>query len=99
LLDEPLTGVDVQTQGVVLEVMDELRRQGQILLVATHDLARAADVCDCVCLLNTRVVATGAPDDVMTPRLLMETYGGGDLARIADRFDDVGQSSRHRLEA
>jgi len=90
LLDEPLTGVDAQTQAVVLDVIDELRRQGRTILVTTHDLVRAAELCDCVCLLNTRVVASGAPGEVLTPRMLLETYGGGEVLRLVDNTEVVG---------
>lgn len=90
LLDEPLTGVDAQAQAVVLEVIDELRRQGRTILVTTHDLVRAAELCDCICLLNSRVVATGAPGEVLTPRALMETYGGGEVLRLVDNTEVVG---------
>jgi len=90
LLDEPLTGVDAQTQAVVLDVIDELRRQGRTILVTTHDLVRAAELCDCVCLLNTRVVASGAPGEVLTPRMLLETYGGGEVLRLVDNTEFVG---------
>ena len=94
LLDEPLAGVDAQTQRVVLGVIDELRREGRVILVATHDLVRAAELCDCVCLLNTRVVASGAPSEVLTPRVLMETYGGGELLRMVDHVGVVGLPPR-----
>lgn len=40
LLDEPLTAVDSETRGVILEVLRELRQQGKTLLVATHDTDR-----------------------------------------------------------
>jgi ABC-type Mn2+/Zn2+ transport system ATPase subunit len=90
LLDEPLTGVDAQTQSVVLDLMVELRRQGLAILVTTHDLVQAAELCDSLCLLNTRVVASGAPGEVLTPRSLMETYGGGEVLRLIDGTEVVG---------
>jgi ABC-type Mn2+/Zn2+ transport system ATPase subunit len=74
----------------VLDVMDELRRQGRTILVTTHDLVRAAELCDSVCLLNTRVVASGTPGEVLTPRALMETYGGGEVLRLVDNTEVVG---------
>ena len=38
LLDEPMTGVDAPTQELVLEVIEEERRRGKLILMATHDL-------------------------------------------------------------
>ena len=40
LLDEPLNAVDAETREVVARVLQELKRQGKALLVATHDLGR-----------------------------------------------------------
>ena len=90
LLDEPLTGVDVQTQAVVLELIAELRQQGKAILMTTHDLAQAAELCDRVCLLNQRVIADGPPQEVLTPRTLMEAYGGSEVLRISEGGEVVG---------
>ncbi|MBM2812230.1 MAG: manganese transporter ATP-binding protein [Chloroflexi bacterium] len=83
LLDEPLTGVDAQTQVEVLDLVDDLRSQGLAIVMTTHDLAQAAQVCNRICLLNRHIVADGAPSEVLTPRALMETYGGRDAIRFA----------------
>jgi ABC-type Mn2+/Zn2+ transport system ATPase subunit len=52
LLDEPLNGVDAATQAVVLGLLDELRRDGHSVLIATHDLAQATRLCDELCFLH-----------------------------------------------
>jgi ABC-type Mn2+/Zn2+ transport system ATPase subunit len=90
LLDEPLAGVDAQTRSVVLDMIAEMRRQGRAILLTTHDLTRASELCDCVCLLNRRVVAAGPPHEVLTQRALMETYGGGELLHLVDEAETVG---------
>jgi anchored repeat-type ABC transporter ATP-binding subunit len=90
LLDEPLTGVDAQTQAVVLDLITDLRRQGTGVLMTTHDLVQAAQVCDRVSLLNRRVIASGPPDEVLEPRVLMETYGGSEMLRVVDGVGLVG---------
>lgn len=74
LLDEPLTGLDASTRVVVLGLLDELRRHGQTIVIATHDLTEAADLCDDVCLLQRRVIAFGPPAHVLTPTNLAEAY-------------------------
>jgi manganese/zinc/iron transport system ATP- binding protein len=38
ILDEPMTGIDVSTQELVLQVIEEERQRGKIILMATHDL-------------------------------------------------------------
>src|SRR5262249_56188230 len=71
LLDEPLTGVDAQTQAVVLELLADLRSGRQAILMTTHDLPQAAEGCDRLCLLNHRVVAVGPPDAALPPEPLL----------------------------
>jgi manganese/zinc/iron transport system ATP- binding protein len=40
LLDEPFSAVDLETRGVVADLLDELRRRGKTVVVATHDIGR-----------------------------------------------------------
>lgn len=75
LLDEPLTGLDLPSQEAILALLAELRRQGVTVLVATHDLNQAAEQFAKVLLLNRRLIALGAPREVLTPRLLSLAYG------------------------
>ncbi len=75
LLDEPITGLDIITQEVITEVIEEERDRGRIVILTTHDVgtARLADV---AVLIATDVVASGAPEMVLTPDLLGQAYGG-----------------------
>ncbi len=74
LLDEPLTGIDLPTaQAIDAVIHDELTR-GCTVVMTTHDLSEA-QVADHVLLLSGRVVAAGAPDDVLTAANLAQAYG------------------------
>jgi ABC-type Mn2+/Zn2+ transport system ATPase subunit len=64
LLDEPTTGVDEQTEESLREVVRELVAQGLPVLMATHDLDRAADWFDRLVVIDRRVIAIGTPDEV-----------------------------------
>jgi ABC-type Mn2+/Zn2+ transport system ATPase subunit len=75
LLDEPLTGLDATTQAVVLGLLDELRCDGQSIVIATHDVAEASQLCDELCLIRRRVIGFGPPGEVLTAPMLLETYG------------------------
>lgn len=75
LLDEPLTGLDLPSQEILLQILEELRAQGITILVATHDLNQAAAYFSTVLLLNHRVIALGKPAEVLTAALLREAYG------------------------
>lgn len=89
LMDEPFTGVDVATQEAVLAVLAGLRERGVTVMVSTHDLNLAATRFDGVALLNTRLVASGAPLDVFRPHLVADAFGGQvlllDGALVVDR--------------
>jgi manganese/zinc/iron transport system ATP- binding protein len=76
LLDEPMTGIDASTQKVILEVIEEQRQAGKIVLVATHDLASASSTCDCLACVSERLVRYGTTKDMYTAENLAETYGG-----------------------
>ena len=76
LLDEPTSALDIGHQQGVLELVDRHRRQrGITVLAAMHDLTLAAQYADRVVLLDQgRVVADGAPEDVLEPDMLARTY-------------------------
>ncbi|MEZ4868973.1 MAG: zinc ABC transporter ATP-binding protein AztA [Caldilineaceae bacterium] len=75
LLDEPLTGLDLPSQEIILSLLAELHAEGVTMLVATHDLSQAAEYFPKVMLLNRQMVALGAPAEVLTQSFLAEAYG------------------------
>jgi manganese/iron transport system ATP-binding protein len=76
LMDEPLTGLDVNSQEEVFGILDRLQQQNVTILVSLHDLKMAAERFDRVMLLNHRMLGLGIPDDVLTPENLVPAYGG-----------------------
>lgn len=75
LLDEPLNGLDQPSQEAILVLLAQLRQQRVTVLVATHDLNQAAEHFAKVMLLNRRLIALGAPQEVLTPNFLSQAYG------------------------
>ena len=75
LLDEPMNGVDVNTQELFLELLASFYGEGKTILMATHDLEQAASACDTLCLLDQRLVAFGSPAETLTEANLREAYG------------------------
>lgn len=75
LFDEPFTGVDMKTEAILLRVFEELRHEGKILLVSSHDWGQALNQLDRLLLLNQRLIADGAPGQVMTRDNLQKAYG------------------------
>lgn len=77
LLDEPTAALDIGHQQQALELLDALRSaDGLTLVAAMHDLTLAAQYADRVLLLaEGRIVADGAPADVLTESALADHYG------------------------
>jgi iron complex transport system ATP-binding protein len=73
LLDEPHTGLDIQSEAVISTVIEQERVSGRTVVVTTHDLAEASRA-DHVVLLSGRVVAEGPPEQVLTAEPLSEAY-------------------------
>ncbi len=75
LMDEPTSGVDVATRHEVLHLLDELNRDGLAILLTTHDLNGMAAHLPHLLALNTRVIASGSPVEVIVPEVLERTFG------------------------
>jgi manganese/zinc/iron transport system ATP- binding protein len=88
-MDEPFAAVDAATEGAIVDLLHELKRQGKTCLVVHHDLSTVAQYFDWVVLLNMRVVASGPTAEVFTRENLHATYGG----RLA-LLEEAGQALR-----
>ncbi|HST25788.1 MAG TPA: ABC transporter ATP-binding protein [Gaiellaceae bacterium] len=77
LLDEPTNSLDVGRGQQALELVDALRREaGLTVLAAMHDLTLAGQYADRLLLLDRgRVVAGGPAEDVLTDALISTHYG------------------------
>jgi ABC-type Mn2+/Zn2+ transport system ATPase subunit len=75
LLDEPMNGVDPQTQELFVQLLRRFHAEGKTIVMATHDLTQAAAMCDNLCVLNQRLVAYGPVEDVLNEEVLREAYG------------------------
>ncbi|MEM7059019.1 MAG: manganese/iron ABC transporter ATP-binding protein [Pseudomonadota bacterium] len=76
LLDEPFTGVDVETEHRIIELMRGLRDEGRVMLVSTHNLGSVPEFCDRVVLINRTVLAAGPTAKVFTQANIEKTFGG-----------------------
>ncbi len=74
LLDEPVTGLDVVSRMLILDVVEEEREQGRLVLLTTHSLDDARR-CDLVLLLATSPIAFGPPEEVLAERHLLAAFG------------------------
>lgn len=76
LMDEPFAGVDAATEESILQLLLEMAKSGKTLLIVHHDLETAFKFFDWMVLLNTRLIASGPSEKLMTEELIQETYGG-----------------------
>jgi lipooligosaccharide transport system ATP-binding protein len=81
LLDEPTTGLDPQARHVVWDRLYRLKRQGVTLLLTTHYMDEAEQLCDRLVVMDHgKIVAEGSP------RSLIEQYSTREVVEL--RFDD-----------
>lgn len=76
LLDEPFTGVDVNTEKAIMDLLDQMRRDGHLILISTHNLGTIPEFCDQVVMLNKTVLATGDTKSTFTQANLEKVFGG-----------------------
>ena len=75
ILDEPLSGVDIEGEHQLLEMLDELRTEYDLsILLSTHDFATLGQFADKVILLNRRVLREGPPDEVLSSPEFYDTF-------------------------
>ncbi|MGB6240930.1 MAG: ATP-binding cassette domain-containing protein [Castellaniella sp.] len=77
LLDEPLAPLDIAHQTEVLALIHRLSRElGLGIMLVLHDINQAARYCDqLVALGGGRIIASGAPAEIMTSAQLQHIYG------------------------
>ena len=67
LVDEPFVGLDATGKRALLDLLDELHREGRTVIVATHDVQFVERVTRCVALRDGEILHDGdaSPDDVL----------------------------------
>jgi iron complex transport system ATP-binding protein len=96
LLDEPTAALDIGHQQQALELLDVLRGESGLTLVAAmHDLTLAAQYADRMLLLDAgRVVADGVPRDVLTESAIATHYGASiDVVPVDGRIAVIPRRS------
>ena len=76
LLDEPFTGVDVKTETAIIKLLREMRKEGKIMLVSTHNLGSVPEFCDRTILIKETVLAYGKTKKIFTRQNLELAFGG-----------------------
>ena len=81
LLDEPLAGLNQAEATAFADILFELNRQGQAILLIEHNLAEVRRICSRLVVLdNGRKIAEGSPETVLKQSSVQEAYiGQGNL--------------------
>ena len=76
LLDEPTTGQDRDSLAELKRLLQTAAASGRTILMITHDTEMAADIADRILLMEGgRILADGAPHEILSNRALLETSG------------------------
>jgi lipooligosaccharide transport system ATP-binding protein len=87
LLDEPTTGLDPQARHLVWERLYQLKRQGVTLVLTTHYMDEAEQLCDRLVIMDDgRIVSEGSP------RQLIDRHCTREVVEL--RFDDDDQRAK-----
>ncbi|HAT34413.1 MAG TPA: manganese/iron ABC transporter ATP-binding protein [Rhodospirillaceae bacterium] len=76
LLDEPFAGVDVRTETQMIDLLRDLRDEGRVILISTHNLGTVPEFCDQSVLINQTILGYGPTHKVFTRENLERTFEG-----------------------
>ena len=106
-LDEPTAGLDPQSRIALWEILGELHTDGQTILLTTHYMEEADQLCDRLAIIDHgRLLALGAPDELKRTTgadTVVTVTAAGDLdalgARLVGEVDGVDRFERfeHKL--
>jgi len=94
ILDEPTTGLDPQARHVLWDRLYRLKQQGVTLLITTHYMDEAEQLCDRLVIMDKgRIVAEGSPrtliEDYSRPEVVELRFPVGILEEIADGLEGL----------
>ncbi len=96
LLDEPTTGLDPQARHLVWERLFRLKQQGVTLVLTTHYMDEAEQLCDRLVVMDAgKIVAEGAPRELIerysTREVVELRFSGDGQEPYADKLSGIGE--------
>jgi lipooligosaccharide transport system ATP-binding protein len=88
LLDEPTTGLDPQARHVLWDRLFRLKQQGVTLLLTTHYMDEAEQLCDRLVVMDKGLIA-----DEGSPRELIERHSTREVLELRFRLDEQEQAA------
>jgi len=81
LLDEPVTGMNVDERRFIVDLITALQSKGTTILLVEHDIRTVVNICSRIIVLNFgRKIAEGSPDEIRRNRDVVEAYLGPEIA-------------------
>ncbi len=78
ILDEPLSGVDVEGMALLMDMLDEIRKKYDLsILMTTHDFSMLEQYCDRVVLLSQKILKKGTPLEVLSSEEFLSAFRMG----------------------
>ena len=97
VLDEPTTGLDPQARHLVWDKLRQLASEGKTLVLTTHYMDEAAQLCDRLCIMEGgRIIAEGAPraliSEHISPAVLEFRADPDALKKLSPIVEDVSDN-------
>jgi ABC-2 type transport system ATP-binding protein len=101
-LDEPTAGLDPQGRLALWEILGELNREGQTILLTTHYMEEADELCDRVAIMDHgKILALDTPEELkgsVGADTIVTVKAGGDADALAARLSqEIGGTTRARV--
>lgn len=74
-LDEPFAGIDMTSEKVIFEQINQLKNAGKTVIIVHHNLMNAPELFDWSIFLNVRLCGCGQIEETFCPEILEKTFG------------------------
>lgn len=74
VMDEPLQGIDITTENLIMDVIRKLQTEGKTFIVVHHQLNTVKEYFDHVVIMNKTIIADGPTDAVFTGENIEKAY-------------------------
>ncbi|WEV60603.1 metal ABC transporter ATP-binding protein [Streptococcaceae bacterium ESL0729] len=74
-LDEPFVGIDMVSERIIIDIIDNLKAQGKTILTVHHDLNKVTDYFDNLIIINKELVGAGPVAEIFTRDMIGRAYG------------------------
>lgn len=96
-LDEPTTGLDPQARRHLWGVIRRIRSEGKTIVLTTHYMEEAEELCDRVAIMDAGMIVANAPPQELIRQLLAKGFSKTRVERLANLEDVFLNLTGHSL--